>query len=314
MRTVLPGLLTLFLATGAQADLFGGLRNLNLGDIGRVVDSATKAFTEVSPQQERTIGREAAAVVLGAAPPVKDERLQRYVNRVGRWVALQSERPDLDWRFGVLDTPDINAFAAPGGFVFITKGLLLRMGSEAELAGVLAHEVAHVIRRHHLEAVQKNAQLDLAATVVGQAVEQGQRDTLNRITGGFKELYARGLDKDDEFEADRMGIVLATRAGYDPYGLPASLQTLAAINPADSSLAFMFKTHPAPGQRLDRLDGAYDPLQAHATQPAVQDRFRKEVAAARQRGSLDSGGPALGLATDAAAALYLASHRHHAAP
>ncbi len=225
------------------------------------------------------------ALLLTTAPLVEDAALQRYVNRVGRWVALHTERPELEWHFGVLDTDTVNAFAAPGGYIFITRGLMARLRSEAELAGVLAHECVHVLERHHLQAVQKGARLDLAAAVVGSAVENDKRQQLDRIASGFKELYARGLDKEDEFSADRKGMVIATRAGYSPYGLAASLQTLAAMDPGDSSLAFMFKTHPGPGQRLERLDPDFPRLEAFAGQPEVDARFERFAASLRNQGN-----------------------------
>ena len=250
-------------------------------DLGGLIDSASKAFGEVEPEEERRIGHEAAAVLLGAVPPVDEPAVQAYVNRVGRWVALQTERPDIDWQFGVLDTDDVNAFAAPGGYVFITKGLLLRLRNEAELAGVLAHECAHVLKRHHLAAVKEKARLDLALTAAGTAADEEDRQALARVSGGFKELYARGLDKEDEYQADRMGVVIAARAGYDPFGLVGSLQTLAAMGPEDGALAFMFKTHPAPTARLERLDTTFPALEGYADRPRAAGRFREAVAGLR---------------------------------
>lgn len=234
-------------------------------------------------EDEVRIGRQVAGDLLGAAPLVKDDTLQRYVNSVGRWVAQQSNRKDLNWHFGVIESEDINAFAAPGGYIFITKGLLLNMQSEAELAGTLAHETVHVLRKHHLNAVQKGARMNLATLAAGEAVKNDQRRAqMEKITGGFKELYSRGLDKEDEFEADRMGIVIAARAGYDPYGLPAVLQTLGAMNPQDGALAFMFKTHPAPAKRLERLSPLLDRLDRYAGQPQVLERFKAQLAAIKK--------------------------------
>lgn len=271
-------------------DLFGGLGSLleksgngTATKLGSMLKSSKDAFGEVDEQQEREIGQQAAAVLLGAAPPLDNDALQRYVNRVGNWVALQGERPHLQWRFAVLDDNDVNAFAAPGGYVFITKGLLLRMESESELAGTLAHETVHVLRKHHLAAVQKGARMDLAVLAAGEAVKSdARRDQLEKITGGFKELYSRGLDKDDEFEADRMGVVIAARAGYDPYGLPAVLQTLGAMNAQDGALAFMFKTHPAPATRLELLAPLLAKLDAYGAQPPVRNRFLAQIAALRK--------------------------------
>ena len=115
-----------------------------------------RALTGFSQEEEVAIGRQAAGNILGAAPLVKDAKLQQYVNRVGRWIASQSERPDLDWHFGVIESNDLNAFAAPGGYIFVTKGLYRSLQSESELAGVLAHEVGHVIKKHHLKILQQS--------------------------------------------------------------------------------------------------------------------------------------------------------------
>lgn len=249
----------------------------------------TKDMKEVDDKGELEIGQGVAANLLGAAPLVQDENLQRYVNRLGLWLAAQTERADLEWHFGVLDTASVNAFAAPGGYVFVTRGLLLRLNSEAELAGVLAHEISHVLKRHHLVAVQKNAKTGLAADLLSIAADNtagGQYSEMKKKAISVStELYARGLDKEDEFQADRMGVVIAARAGYDPYGLPAVLQMLDGLNPQDSDLALMFKTHPSARQRLELLDGAMNTgFDHYAGQPAVADRFQQVVGAYARSG------------------------------
>lgn len=250
-------------------------------NINKLVDVIGKAkdLKPVDEKGEAEIGSGVAANLLGAAPLVQDEKLQAYVNRLGWWLALQTERADLTWHFGVLDSESVNAFAAPGGYVFVTRGLLLRMRNEAELAGVMAHEIAHVLKRHHLQAIQKNAQTGLAAGLASLAADSSKHpDLADKAIGAGTELYARGLDKGDEFEADRMGVVIAARAGYDPYGLPAVLQTLGAINPQDSNLALMFKTHPAPQKRLELLDGLMTgSMDRYASQPVMTERFQKIV-------------------------------------
>lgn len=265
-------------AAGAQAQF--NLRNL---DINKLVDTAknvSRATTEIGEQEEIDIGRDLAARLLGAAPLVANEGLQRYVNHVGRWLSSQTERPDLPWQFGVLDAPQLNAFATPGGNVFITRGLLERMKSEAELAGVLAHEIAHVLRKHHLKAIQKGAQTALAGEALSQAL--ARRDGANRekLIALGSEVFTRGLDKSDELEADRLGVAIAARGGYDAYGLPAVLQALQAMNPQDSGLALMFKTHPAPAERLDAMEKLQPLLDAYAAQPQLAERF---AASARTR-------------------------------
>jgi predicted Zn-dependent protease len=221
-------------------------------DVGSIASNLSGAVKEPSEAEEIRMGQEFAATLLGAKHLVADPRVQRYVNTLGRWLALQTERPDLPWTFGVLDDTGYNAFATPGGYIFVTQGLLNRMNNEAELAGVLAHEIGHVLKKHHLHAVQKNSGFALFGDVLssqGGGNEQAKSAILNMT----KKLYSSGLNKDDEFEADRIGVVIATRAGYDPYGLPAVLQALQAQNAKSSDFSLMFATHPAPADRIEML-------------------------------------------------------------
>jgi hypothetical protein len=216
--------------------------------------SALRALGGFSQEEEVAIGRQAAGNVLGAAPLVKDPLLQRYVNRVGRWVASQSERPDLPWRFGVVESDALNAFAAPGGYVLVTRGLYRGLQSESELAGVLAHEVGHVVEKHHLKILQQARLLDLGGRVLTRKV--GENEQIKALIGNGAEIFARVLDKNAEFEADRTAVVLAARAGYDPFGLPTVLQDLGRVARDDSRIALLFKTHPHPDDRLAELGSA----------------------------------------------------------
>jgi predicted Zn-dependent protease len=212
-------------------------------------------LTGFSPEEETRIGRQIAGNLLGAVPLVRDDKLQDYVNLVGNWVALQSGRRDVTWRFGVLDTEDINAFAAPGGYVFVTKGLYRRLNDEAELAGVLAHEIAHVTRKHHLKLLKQSSVIG----ALGQAAGRKAKDSdpvVQNLIGNGAEIMARGLDKEAEYEADRIGVVVAARAGYDPWGLPEVLQDMAGLPAKDSRTSLLYKTHPHPADRLAALGAA----------------------------------------------------------
>lgn len=204
-----------------------------------------------SQQEEISLGREVTGSLLGAAPLVNDQGLQQYVNKVGRWVANQSERADLPWKFGVIDSADINAFAAPGGYVLITKGLYLSLENEAQLAGVLGHEIAHVVKKHHLKVMQKQALLDIGAGLLGEKF--GKNAISKKAISTGAEISARNLDKSAEFEADSMGMILAARAGYEAYGLAEVLQHMGQVNKSDDSVALLFKTHPHPDDRLTQL-------------------------------------------------------------
>jgi predicted Zn-dependent protease len=253
-------------------------------DVNRLVDTAKnvgKATLEIGEKDEIALGDDMAARLLGAAPLVSEPKLQQYVNRVGRWLASQTERPDLPWQFGVLDAPELNAFAVPGGTIFVTRGLLAHMKSEAELAGVLAHEIGHVLKKHHLKAIQKSAQSALAGEALNLALKDQRSVARDKLVSAGTEMYSRGLDKSDELEADRLGVVIASRGGYDAYGLPAVLQALQAMNPEDSGLALMFKTHPAPAERLDALDKMQPTLERYGAQPQLAERFAAESTAAK---------------------------------
>ncbi|MDH5343709.1 MAG: M48 family metallopeptidase, partial [Betaproteobacteria bacterium] len=234
-------------------------QTIDLNRIFSIGRDAVTAVTGVSEEEELAMGREIAGRMLGAAPLVNDEELQRYVNRVGRWVAMQSERPGLPWRFAVIDTTSINAFATPGGYVLLTRGLYDILDNEAQLAGVLAHEIGHIVQRHHVTVLQKSAALSAGA----QLAQRDNRSALvNNMIGSGAEVFARGLDKSAEYEADAIGLVLAARAGYNPFGLIDVLHKLAARGASDGSLALLFKTHPPPGDRLEHLGEALTPHMA----------------------------------------------------
>lgn len=220
-------------------------------------DQLLKALLKgkTTQEEEVRIGQQIAGNLLGAAPLVRDEVLQRYVNRVGLWVALQSERPGLPWRFGVIESEDINAFAAPGGYIFLTKGLYRRLNNEAELAGVLAHEVGHVIRRHHLKLLQQSQAIAAVGALFGSRISS-EDQVIQNIIGNGAEVVARGLDKEAEYEADRIGVVLTARAGYDAYALPAVLADIGHVAKGDRRVSLLFKTHPHPEERLGRLADA----------------------------------------------------------
>ncbi len=270
---------TLLLASGLI--LSSGLAQAFSLDLGKLVDIAKQASNmgEIDEERERYLGGDMAAKLLGAAPLLDNPGLQNYVNEVGQWLALQTDRAGLAWRFGILDTNDINAFAAPGGYVFLTAGLLGRLQNEAELAAVLAHEISHVIRKHHLTAIQKQAPTNILTNVLSLAADEDERSTeWNFLIDAGADLYTKGLSRQDELDADLHGVVILARAGYDPYALAAVLQRLDGVNPDDSTLSLMQKTHPAPDERLLVLLAAMgDQLDRYAAQPQLDTRFRKRI-------------------------------------
>lgn len=251
--------------------------NLDFGGISDTLGKVKRATAEIPVEEEVEIGGMVMSNLLGAAPLVADDDLQRYVNNVGMWVAQQTERPDLPWRFGVIASDNVNAFAAPGGYIVVTKGLFMMLNSEAELAGVLGHEIGHVIVKHHLNAIKKEARMDLLGDAVAKAAENKGKDKqkVGKIVSAGTQLYARGLDREDEFAADRLGVVYAARAGYDPYALLDVLTTLDSVKADTPAIALLTKTHPPFKQRLELLDMAIEGrLDAFATQPVLKDRLQ----------------------------------------
>ena len=263
----------------------GGSRSLpsidTVTSIAKDMNDSTKVMSDA---EEVELGENVMAGVLGAAPLYDSDRIQRYVNQVGRWVATHSERPNLPWRFAVLNSRLPNAGAAPGGQIYITTGLLFRMRSEAELAGALAHEIAHVVQRHHVKAYQSQKKGSAAVTlggaiidtqvktggVAGAAIKTGFKLAIGEI----RTLILLKLDRTEEEQADRMGMVLAARAGYDPFGLPNVLQLLQDLQKDEGGASLLYDTHPGPADRIKSLDGFMGrEMDKYAGQATLQDRF-----------------------------------------
>ena len=170
-----PLALILMLALTSCANVGGS--GVDLNSLFSALKNVKQAVKPADQQEEEQIGYATAATLLGAAKPINDPAVQEYVNKVGLWVALQSDRPNLPWHFAVVDSNDIDAFAVPGGYVFITRGLLLHMRSEAELAGALGHEISHVVLKQQLKALQQAAQLNLLGAAAQFELQQHGQNT-----------------------------------------------------------------------------------------------------------------------------------------
>lgn len=241
----------------AQAQFLNKLLQGVGENLGTIVQNADKLTGNYSEQDERTIGSGVAEVLLGAAPLYPDRNVQRYVNTLGLWLALHTERAGIRWNFAVLNDPAPSALAAPGGYIFITRGLLSVMRNEAELAGVLAHEISHVLRKHHLAAITSQERFSVVVDVVKSATDT-EGALGNALAGLTKQVYKNGLDHADEYEADRMGVVIAARSGYDPYGLSQALMTLDAMSGNQQLMSFFNSTHPRTQDRITELYSLLD--------------------------------------------------------
>lgn len=233
--------------TGAAAD--GALKVADAG--------AGKSEAEMSAQ-ELALGPEIAARLLGAAPLWKDAAAQKRVATIGRWVASQSARPDLPWTFGVIDDGELNAYAAPGGYIMITRGLYQLMADDAEVAAVLGHEIAHVVQRDHFEVIRKQEMTNAATQVAMDQVKTGNVAAdmaKNYVRENGAAVLVTSLDRGAEFRADEGAAVYLARAGYNPLALYAVLQKMTAMGTQSKKLQQLYSTHPPFDARLQRLDG-----------------------------------------------------------
>ena len=236
-------------ASPARAQL-GGLNKLKkIGD--KAVDTKSKIddlnFTD---DEERQLGAKVSLQLRERFGVMQDEKVTRYVTLVGTALAQASNKPSLDWKFIVLDTDGVNAFATPGGFVHITRGLLGLMKNEAELAGVLGHELTHVTAKHTVRAIQKSKTVSLGADAAGSGGGlRGQ--LLERATeAAYKAIIEGDFNRDDERESDETGARLANKIGYAAGGIAEVLKKIEERNGARSDRNGMFASHPAIKERI----------------------------------------------------------------
>lgn len=230
---------------------------------------------EVDWETERLIGETLALEGFRRyGLPVKDADLQRYVNLVGSAVARNSQRPEVPYRFVVVQSPLHNAFACPGGVIFVSSALVRSLGDEAELAAVLAHEVGHVGHKHALKSLRRARFLEGAGRVTAASMKGSQGQQFKSLIGDLQGvLFDRGLDKDMEFEADQAAIETAYRTGYDPAGLVRVLEALERQEATATKDGSWFSTHPPLAARLERTRAAAAALADAGTLAKVPNRF-----------------------------------------
>jgi predicted Zn-dependent protease len=228
-----------------------------------------------SDKEERQLGERISTKLVNTFGVYQDKDVAKYVTLVGTVLAKESGHPDLNWTFIVLDTDGVNAFAAPGGIVHVTRGLLGMVKNEAELAGVLGHEITHVDVKHTVRAIQKSRAVSLGADAAGSG---GLRDELIAKVAekGYNIVLENDFSRDDENEADEKGVRLANKLGYDPHGLVEVLKKIDARNASREDRNGLFSSHPATKERIAKLEKqiAGEKLTAKAT---VEPRYAKYV-------------------------------------
>lgn len=260
MRSLLALAALLLAALPARAQF-----NLDLGglaskakDVGQMV----KGVAGIGPEEELSIGGSVAIEIAGHyGGVVRDEAISRRVNLVGKSLARYSSRPQLPWRFAVLGSKTVNAFSAPGGYVFITRGLYDTLRSDDELAAVLGHEISHITLRHALKIIARNGFFSGAVDLAAQS-----NANIAKFDSGISDitttLFEKGFDPQTEFEADQQGRLLAFTTGYAPGGLR---EVLVELQASGGDPKAVFSTHPPLKDRIARLPD--EPVPAPAVAP-----------------------------------------------
>jgi beta-barrel assembly-enhancing protease len=251
--------------------------------LGGITGALKKAQTvkkiadlKVTEAEEQQIGQEVSNKVVETFGVYQDANVAKYVTLVGAVLAQSSPRPNLPWQFVVLDTEGVNAFAAPGGYIHITKGLLGLMKNEAELAGVLAHEIIHVTEKHTVNAIQKGDTVKVASDEVGSSGGLTSGLVAKIAEKAYSDILNNRFSRDDEGEADDKGVQLANKVGYAPSGLSAALTKLSDRNKDSKEPNGMFATHPQLKDRIAKIDQAIKDKKLAAT-ATVQARYAKQI-------------------------------------
>ncbi|MEI7879892.1 MAG: M48 family metalloprotease [bacterium] len=252
--------------------------------INKSAAAIDKASESMTPEQEYYIGRTVAATILSQNKPYDSRALTTYLNTVGQYLAMFSDKPETfgGYHFLIMDTPDINAFAAPGGFILVSRGMLRCCKTEEALAGVLAHEIGHVELNHGMLAIDKSRYSAVVTTLLAEGAKNLAGSNVAELTKAFEgsisditsKMVNSGYARKYEFQADKAAVTILERAGYSPNGLLTMLQQMEKnLKPGGHDFA---KTHPAPADRIAELAKLIkSSSQADAT--ARQARFNENM-------------------------------------
>jgi predicted Zn-dependent protease len=216
------------------------------------------AFSLISVDQEVEIGRQAQAEVREQIPEVRDRVVTAYVQNLGRRIAAHADGPRYPYSFSVANARDINAFALPGGPVWVHRGAILAAQNEAQLAAIISHEIAHIANRHAADRLSKSMATSVGLTLLDALLGNSRRAQVAEI-GALVAANATmaKFSRDDEREADEKGMLYMQRAGFDPRGMPELMRLLQAQQRRDpNSVELFFASHPSPADRLARLEGS----------------------------------------------------------
>ncbi|GAB4297334.1 MAG: hypothetical protein Fur0034_07260 [Desulfuromonadia bacterium] len=283
-RTILTLLLVAATVSTADAGFLDKLKKLSDPESkeSKILSGTTQLISstqEMDYPTERTIGETLSLESLQRfGTPVKNDRLQEYVTLVGSAVAANSKRSTIPYRFAVLDTDIYNAFAAPGGIVFISRAMLDLLENEAELAAVLAHEVGHVAERHAVRSIKRAQFFEGVGKLTAASLKGDRGKKFESLIGDIQNvLFDKGLDKEMEFEADRAAVETTLRTGYDPRGMLSVLKKLQRVEAKNVKKGSWFSTHPPLEERIARLEAQLSAIPGKRKGVLAASRFTASV-------------------------------------
>lgn len=240
----------------------------------------------VSEEQEIAIGQREDANVRKQYSAYSDAALQQYVSEIGQRLAKASHRPGIEYRFLVVDSPEVNAFALPGGYIYITRGILAYLNSEAELAAVLGHELGHVTARHSVQQISASTAANVGISILGIFVPQARGALGSAATDLLGGALLSGYGREHELEADRLGAEYLARTGYDPQAMVKVVGVLKNQELFDAEVAKaegrqprayhgLFASHPDNDTRLQQVVGEAGRFKPAAVRTAQEDFLRR---------------------------------------
>jgi predicted Zn-dependent protease len=252
----------------------GGAKAQQAAEAAQLGAKALDVMDLESQQRQDEIGQSVAVAITNRYPLLHDQALTDYVNLVGLTVAWASSNPDINYCFGVLDTPDVGAYSAPGGYVFITRGCLAMCQDESELAGVLAHEVAHVSLNHGIEAVKNAKRTDLMVSAA-KTYDSNVAAFGNMVDVAADAILVKGYSRAQESAADSHAVQYLAASGYDPNGLLRFLQRLEAASGSGGGMKQLMSTHPGTAERVTAVQNEIAAM--HVTGVTLKERFAANV-------------------------------------
>lgn len=270
---------------GAIGQATGTMTEEQAESLGRATKAVAKTFADITPEQEYYIGRAVGATILKSYKPYDNPKLNRYLNLLGQTMAQASDKPETfgGYHFLALDTDEINAFAAPGGLIFVSRGMIRLCDNEDDLAAVLAHEVGHVQNLHGLKAIKQGRLTSALTILAAEGAKSFGGKELAELTDTFEDsigditstLMNSGYARSAEHEADEAAVTIIKRVGYNPYGLIEMLENMnRELKPGGGGFA---DTHPDPEDRIADIKKMLGRTSPVSINKARQQRFNRNV-------------------------------------